>query len=279
MPEFAQFDFRTLFAQQISLPDNEMDLQKAALCLAGEEFPDLDVEEYLARLDKIAGSVRSQAGTTADPGDIARELNHYLFEAEGYSGISSDYYNRENSFLNRVMDTKVGIPITLSVLYLGVAKRLGLKCYGVGMPGHFLVNVQELDLYMDPYHSGQLLSASDCRRLAQSMLGQGIEWNDSFLAPTSSKMVLARMLNNLRHIYSHGRNLDQLASVLERMLLIDESNGSLYKELASCQVKMGKRDLAIGTLQSLIRQSSDEQDIAAANSLIDRLLQAQRPED
>ncbi len=271
MPDFTRPDFRTLFAQHISLPDNEIDLQKAALCLAGEEFPDLDVEGYLVRLDEIAGSIRSQAGTKPDPGDLARALNHYLFEAEGYSGNSSDYYNPENSFLNRVMDTRVGIPITLSVLYLGVAKRLGLKCYGVGMPGHFLVDVQELDLYMDPYHSGQLLSASDCRRLAQSMLGQGIEWSDSFLAPTPSKMVLARMLNNLRHIYSHGGDLDQLTSVLERMLLIDESSVPLYKELVACQIKMGRTDSAVRSLQSLIRQSSDEQEIAAAKSLIDRL--------
>ena len=279
MPEFTQPDFRNLFAHQVSLADSEVDLQKAALCMAGEEYPDLDVEAYLARMDEMAGNVRSQVGAKADPEDLARELNHYLFDSEGFAGNSNDYYNSENSFLNRVMDNRVGIPITLSVLYLGIAKRLGLTCYGVGMPGHFLVNVQELDLYMDPFHSGQLLSAGDCRRLAQSMLGSGIEWNDDFLAPTSSKMVLSRMLNNLRHIYSHGGKLNKLGSVLERMLLIDESNVSLYKELAACQIKLGERDSAIRTLQFLTRQAEDERDIAAAKSLIDSLLQARRPED
>lgn len=276
MSETTQPDFRALFAEQVANADDTIDLQRAALCLAGEEYPSLDVEEYLGRMDKMAAEAKSLAGRSPQTEDVARTLTHYLFDREGFSGNAEDYYNPENSFLNRVLDTRTGIPITLSVLFLGLAKRLGLACHGVGMPGHFLVSVRELDLYMDPFHSGQLLSASDCRRLAQSMFGPAIEWNEGFLAATSSKLILFRMLNNLRQIYLHNNEPERRVSVLERMLLIDDSSLPLYRELAFCQLDLGQRDSAIKTLEKLIQLSENDRDNAAARDLISKLLQARQ---
>ena len=275
MSASTQPDFRALFAHQVSLPDDQVDLPRAALYLAGEAYPDLDAEEYLGRLDAMAGEVAELAGRAASGADLARTLNRYLFDLQGFAGNAQDYYNPENSFLNRVMDTKVGIPITLSVLYLGLSQRLGLHCYGVGMPGHFLVCIQELDLYLDPFHAGELLSAGDCRRLAQSLFGPGVDWNDGFLAPTPAKLIPARMLNNLRHIYAHDRDYRRLAATLERMLLVDESNISLYKELVSCQLKMGDQVAAIRSLETLIRRADNDRDVAAARNLLDNLLRGE----
>ena len=265
-------DFRSLFARQVSLKDDEVDLPLAALYLAGEEYGDLDVDLYLNRLDDLAHEVEALSGSSTDREALARCLNQCLFDQKGFSGNTTDYYNPENSFLNRVMDTGIGIPIALSVLYLGVARRLGLDCNGVGMPGHFLVRIQDLDLYMDPFHAGQLLSAGDCRRLYQQMFGPGSEWEERFLEPTSNKMILLRMLNNLRVIYSQDRDSARLAPVLERMLLLDDASVVLYRELAVCQINLGRKHSAVDTLHRLISHSSNSQEIAAAQNLIRDLI-------
>ena len=199
------YDFRTLFAEEVRLPAGDMDLPRAALYLSGEEYPDLDPDHYLRRMDDMAAEVKSLAGGSAELAALARTFNDYLFDVKRFSGNTGDYYDPHNSFLNRVMDTGIGIPITLSVLYLGVAARLGLDCHGVGMPGHFLVKIEELDLYVDPFHGGQLLSAGDCRRLAEQLFGSNLEWDEGYLSPTPPISILARMLNNLRIIYSQQK--------------------------------------------------------------------------
>lgn len=271
MPETSNADFRTLFAGQASLADERVDLPRSALYLAGEEYPSLPVDEYLGRIDGMAEEVRQRAGPAADRESLARNLNQYLFDRRQFTGNPQDYYNPENSFLNRVMDTGVGIPITLSVLYLGIAGRLGLRCYGVGMPGHFLVGLQDLDLYLDPFHSGQLLSAGDCRRLAAEMFGPSLEWRDEFLAPCPNKLILYRMLNNLRQIYLSGRDFRRHVAALERMLLFEPTGAPLYLELAQAQVHIGDSEAALSTLETLLARSNNEGEIAVARRLSETL--------
>ena len=240
--------------------------------MAGEEYPALEPGHYLRQMDDMAAEVRALAGESAGKETLSRTLNDYLFDVKGFSGNTGDYYDPDNSFLNRVMETGIGIPITLSVLYLGVAARLGLNCHGVGMPGHFLVKIEELDLYMDPFHSGQLLSAGDCRRLAEQLFGANLQWDERFLSPTPAISILARMLNNLRIICSQRRDLARLAAVLERMLLIDPSNVALCRDLAVCHVERGDNAAAVRSLQELISISTNERDVAAARSFIANIL-------
>ncbi len=265
-------DFRALFASQVRLAGEEPDLPRAALYLAGEDCSDLDVNLYLGQLGDMAEEVRSTVGGTAEAEGVARALNHYLFEVKRFSGNAVDYYNPENSFLNRVMDSGIGIPITLSVLYLGVAARLGLDCHGIGMPGHFLVKLNDIDLYMDPFHGGQLLSAGDCRRLAEQLFGPGLNWDERYLSPTPAISILARMLNNLRVIYAHRRDLVRLTGVLERMLLIDSSNVALCRELAICHVERGDISAAVRSLEELISISTVEEDVETAQDFLQKIL-------
>jgi regulator of sirC expression with transglutaminase-like and TPR domain len=266
------YDFRALFTEEVRLAEGVMDLPRAALYLAGEEYPDLEPDHYLRRMDDMADEVRSLAGGSVGLATLARTFNRYLFDVKGFSGNTGDYYDPANSFLNRVMDTGIGIPITLSVLYLGVAARLALNCRGIGMPGHFLVKIEELDLYMDPFHGGQLLSAADCRRLAKQLFGSNLEWDERYLASTPPISILARMLNNLRIIYSQRRDLGRLAAVLERMMLIDPSNPALYRDLAICYVEQGDNAAAVRLLEGLINLSTSERDVAAARNLINSIL-------
>lgn len=264
--------FRALFASQVRLPGEVLDLQRAALYLAGEEYPDLDTSLYLSRMDEMAEEVQAQAGGSAESEAMARTFNHYLFDVKGFSGNARDYYDPHNSFLNRVMDTGIGIPITLAVLYLGIARRLGLTCYGVGMPGHFLVKLEELDLYVDPFNRGQLLSAGDCRRLAGTMFGPNLDWDEQFLSPTPPTLILSRMLNNLRMIYSQRRDLVRLTGVLERMILIDPSSEVLCRDLAFCLLERGDKPAAVLRLEEFISHSTSERAAASARNLIDSIL-------
>ncbi len=248
-------DFRQLFTHQVGLPEAELDLGRAALYLAGEEYPDLDPAHYLRQLDALADEVREAAGAGRDRETLAKGLNFYLFDRLGFTGNPEDYYNPENSYLNRVLDTRVGIPITLSVLYLELARRLELNCYGVGMPGHFLVALEDLDLYLDPFRSGYLLSAGDCRRLAQEMFGPSLAWNDDFLAPCPKRSILFRMLNNLKQIDLWNRDYRRGAGVLQRMVLIDPTAAALYKELAWCQAQLGEYRPAIYSLETYLQRA------------------------
>lgn len=271
MKDASSIYFRSLFTDQVKLDERELDLERSALYMAGEEFPQLDVDLYLSRLDSMSSEVRQSVEMSDDLGQLARALNRYLFDQRKFTGNPQDYYNPENSFLNRVMDTGMGIPITLSVLYLALARRLGLRCHGVGMPGHFLVGLQDLDLYLDPFHSGQLLSSGDCRRLASQMYGAGMPWRDEFLAPCASKTILFRMLNNLRQIYLNNRDFQRHAGALERMLLINPDETPLYLELAQSQVHLGDPAGAAQSLECVLERSGSEGDLAVAKQLLEIL--------
>ena len=179
----SSYNFRASFAEEVSLPEGELDLQRAALYLAGEEYPDLDPGHYLRRMDDMAAEVRSLAENSEELEGLARALNSYLFDIKGFSGNTGNYYDPDNSFLNRVMETGIGIPITLSVLYLGVAKRLGLNGHAVGMPGHFLVKLEELDLYWTPSTTDSFFRQGTAGGLPSTCSGQGWNGTSGFYRP------------------------------------------------------------------------------------------------
>jgi regulator of sirC expression with transglutaminase-like and TPR domain len=181
-------------AQQIQRPDAEMELDRAALYIAGEEYPCLEVKGYFNQLDEIAAEVRSQAGNTHNQRRLMESLNHHLFDHLGFASNQEGYYNPENRFLNRVLDSHVGIPITLSLLYLELGRRLGIICQGIGLPGHFLVRVEELGIYVDTYNGGQLLSVAECPSLVQDALGPYLPWREQYLSPYSKRDILFRLL-------------------------------------------------------------------------------------
>jgi regulator of sirC expression with transglutaminase-like and TPR domain len=246
-------DFRKLFHTQLQLPDEELDLGRAALYLAGEQYPSLDVDGYLRQLDRMAEVVRSEIGDTSDQRRLFRALGHHLFERIGFTGNTDDYYNPDNSFLNRVLETLRGIPITLSLVYLETGRRLGLSCYGVGLPGHFLVGLEELDLYLDPFNAGLLLSSADCRRQVEETFGSRLDWQEEFLSPYSKRDILFRMLTNLKATYLQNEDWHSAVGGLQRLTLIDPSLPYLYKELAWCHLNLGER-LAAGNCLEMYAQ-------------------------
>jgi regulator of sirC expression with transglutaminase-like and TPR domain len=182
-------DPRERFVAAVNLPVDEIPLDEAALCIAAHAHPGLDIDEWCARLDDLAARCPAADFDT---------LRVHLFEREGFSGNIDDYDDPENSFLDSVLDRRLGIPITLSVLMIVVGRRLGVDVRGVGMPGHFLVlDGLRGDVWCDPFHGGARLDARGCRRRFDLVYGGAMPFQPGFLAPTPAHAIVARMLANL----------------------------------------------------------------------------------
>ncbi len=157
--------FAALVGPQIS--DEDIDLVRAALTIARTEYPDLDIESYVARIDELARAAEARISDVGDAAQTIAALNRTLFEEAGLRGNREDYYDPRNSFLNDVLDRGLGIPITLALIYMEVGRRLGFPLFGVGMPGHFLLKHYDIDgreTLVDCFNGGDILSPQDCQR-------------------------------------------------------------------------------------------------------------------
>jgi regulator of sirC expression with transglutaminase-like and TPR domain len=210
-------------------------LAPAALAIARIEYPKLDPDPYMARLDAMGdGARRAIERHTNEAGDAStvsciRAVNAYLFDDEHFIGNRDRYEDPRNSCLNEVLERRTGIPITLSLVYMEVARRAGLQVDGVNFPGHFLVRCPEATrrgssgLIIDPFHGGALLSEHDCRLLLQRHVGSDVAFSKSLLAPATRPQIVVRMLLNLKRVYVHMRSFPQARSVTELLLAITPS--------------------------------------------------------
>ncbi len=197
-----------------------INLAAAALYIAQEEYPQLDVASYLTTLDRMAEQV--QLPSDRYPLKIIQAINRYLYEDLGFCGNSQDYYDPCNSFLNDVLDRRTGIPITLSLVYLEIAKRLDFPMVGVGFPGHFLIrpDLEEIGIHVDCFDRGEILFEQDCQARLQQLYGANVKVEPRFFSPVSDRQFLVRMLTNLKQIYLNQGQVDKCLAVLERILLI-----------------------------------------------------------
>lgn len=264
----ANSKFRSLFTQIIQKPEEDIQLDLAALYLAGEEYPELDVSFHLAELDAFATQISLRVGYETAPADLARAIAGYLFDEIGFHGNSGEYYDPDNSFLNRVLKTRTGIPITLSLIFLEVGRRLGLRCSGVGLPGHFIVGLDDSEEYLDPFNAGTILSVGDCRNLVHQMLGGRLEWTDEFLAPYSKQDLLFRMLNNLKSVHMQSQQWAKAVGVIQRMAIISPQLPSLYQEQAWCQAEQHQYRLAIKSLETYLEKVDSPEDAKRAKDQI-----------
>jgi regulator of sirC expression with transglutaminase-like and TPR domain len=207
------------------LPEERIDLARAALVIAADEYPGLDVEGYLAQIDDMAAKLRARLRPDIGTADTIISLNHYLFQELGFSGNSAEYYDPRNSFLNDVLDRRTGIPITLSLVYLEIGRRLGLALHGVSFPAHFLVKCTTRDgaIVLDPFARGASLSLDELRSRVKKLRG-GIEPAPeivkSMLAVAGNREILARILRNLRGIFLHRNEHGKALAVAGRILAL-----------------------------------------------------------
>lgn len=223
--------------------EQELNLAEAALLIARDEYPALDVEAYLRQIDELATGVQQRLPAQAGLEDTLVALNQFLFVEQGFSGDMDNYDDPRNSFLNEVLDRKRGIPITLSILYMEVGRRLGLPLKGVSFPGHFLVKftTREGEVVLDPFSGGCLMSKEDLEQMLEDTFGAAEAAYaplERLLISANKKEILVRMLRNLKGAYLRRERHDKALTVVNQILLIqpdqpDEvrDRGRIYEHL------------------------------------------------
>lgn len=231
-------DARSRFSTMVTGPEQRINLAEAALLIAQEEYPDLDVAAYLRRLDTLAAAARRDVRADMQPVEQVTRLNRFMFIECGFVGNNEDYYDPRNSFLNEVIDRQTGIPITLSVVYSEVAQRLDLPVYGVSFPGHFLAKyVGEAEIIIDPFF-GTVISRKECAQRLQEIYGKRARLGRSLLRPATPREILVRMLSNLKQVYVHQSDFARALACVDRILLLAPEHprelrdrGILYQRL------------------------------------------------
>ncbi|XGW00007.1 MAG: SirB1 family protein [Leptolyngbya sp. BL-A-14] len=213
---------RQLFHREVQQADEQIDLERAALYLAQEDYPALDVEEYLNALDTMAADVEERSPNELYPLKKIQAINRYLYDELGFIGNTADYYDPRNSFLNEVIDRRTGIPITLSLVYLAIARRIGLRLVGINMPGHFLIRpvIEDAEICVDAFHQGEILFPQDCEERLTQMYGRPVTLQPAFLQPVTNRQYLARMLTNLKMTYLDRGNFQHALAAIDRLLLL-----------------------------------------------------------
>ncbi len=227
-----------LLFQHVVGRGDDFDLLVASLVAVEFEYPDLDISRYVARVDAFAELVRSEVDGPDERDDPSRDgplvaLDRTFFGQLGFRGNQDDYYDPRNSFMNEVIERRTGIPISLSVLYIELGRRLGLDLAGLSFPGHFLVRYQAGDelVFIDPFHQGARLDVEALEGRLRRVVGPGAELAEEHLEPASKHHMLTRMLTNLAAIYRRAGDVYRGIAVLERMLVLDPANSRVDGEL------------------------------------------------
>ncbi len=234
-------------AQLLSVSDKKINLAEAALMVARLEYPQLDIPAYLSKIQNLADEISHRLPLSASVGDTLNQLNQVLFIEKGFGGNHDDYYDPRNSFLNDVMDRKLGIPISLSILYMQLGEALGLPLAGVSFPGHFLVKLDLDDgaIILDPYYGGISLSEEDLYERLQDFYGEKVKRGDTFaLLESSSKQdIVTRIMRNLRNLYMHDGDWEKALLMADMMVEFDEDKADSIKSRAAIYDKL-EHDMA-----------------------------------
>jgi regulator of sirC expression with transglutaminase-like and TPR domain len=249
---------RRQFADIMAGPDEQVDLAQAALLIACEEYPDLDVGRYLRRVDALADAVAARLEGDPGPLSAVRALNGLLFDEEGFRGNLEDYYDPRNSFLNDVLDRRTGIPITLSTLYIEVGRRAGLDVEGIGLPGHFVVRVN--GTLVDPFHGGAVLTEQDCQKRLDRIYGGRLQLDETMLAACDRKAIVARTLGNLKAIYTKAGDFFRALNVVELLLRVNPESLEEMRDRGMLHASLDCYALAAGELEEYVRRSGTAAD-------------------
>jgi regulator of sirC expression with transglutaminase-like and TPR domain len=226
------------FSAVVSRDDFALD--EAALLIGAWDYPERDLAAYRAALDAIAADVLPDVARASGGIGRARAISDWLFERLGFAGNADDYFDPRNSFLCEVIDRRIGIPISLSVLYLEVARRVGVLAQGVNFPGHFLVRVAIEDawLFLDPFTNGRTLAPADLEALLRKTTTPNAVLEPSVIAAASKRQIVARMLVNLAGIYGRNGDLPRSLDVLERLAVLEPSNPRIARDLTQLRERV-----------------------------------------
>jgi len=245
------------------IEDERVDLLRSALTFARIEDPQLDIEDYVRRVDELAARVAEKIEDPDDPAQVIAALNDVLFREEMFRGNTVDYYSPRNSFLHDVLDRCLGIPITLALVYMEVARRVGFQLFGVGMPGHFLLKHYDVDgqsILIDAFERGSIVTEDDCRQKLDSIYSGQVALQPEFLLPVTRRQMLTRMLNNLRAIYLSQRDFRRAVQVVDLILVIYPRSPEDMKQRAVLRYNLNDFRGALSDFEEYVKMSPDASD-------------------
>jgi len=254
-------------------PDDSIELALGALLIAAEEYPQLRPAPYLQRLDYLAERVRDHLGDETAAPVVLGELSRLLFEEEGFRGNAEAYYDPRNSYLNDVLDRRLGIPITLGIIYLEIGWRLGLPLHGVSFPGHFMLRYEgeALRLLIDPYHGGQIRFEDQAQELLDRVYGGSVRLQPEYLKTATRRDVLVRLLANLKTIHMNTRDDARALAAVDRILLIRPTAAEEMRDRGMLLARLERVEEAIGALESYLDLAPSARDASRVRLLIEEL--------
>src|SRR5207237_7668602 len=258
-------------AQLLGGDDSGVALARACLMIAQDAYPGLDVDRYLGEIERMAIRLRARMPQANAAEDRIVALNQFLFDDLGYWGNTDDYYDPRNSYLNEVIDRKTGIPITLSILYMELGRRIGLPLEGVSFPGHFLVRLRLRAgmLVLDPFAGGVPQSESELRERLKRVIPEGVASDvpvgelplDQFLEPASKRQILSRLLRNLKGIYRETDKPERMLEVINRMLVVTPAAASELRDRGYVYQRLECWRPALKDLSEYLQREPDAPDL------------------
>ncbi|HWL87430.1 MAG TPA: tetratricopeptide repeat protein [Polyangiaceae bacterium] len=245
------------------MPDHEIDVGLGAVLIARDAYPDLDIERTLGRFDELAQPLQTLDLSRAAPPTQASCLREHLHGACGFNGNEHDYYDTRNSLISDVLDRRLGIPITLSVVYCEVAKRANVMARGVSFPGHFLVRIDaenEEPLVVDPFFGCRTLGERDLSELYAKAIGATATLPPDALAPAAPRAILQRMLVNLRAVYLSRGDMARAMLAIDRILCLTPDATEPLRERGLLSARLGAREQALADLERFLELAPNAED-------------------
>lgn len=264
-------DFRAYAAQA----DQELDLLQGALLIASDARPGLDSSRVTQQLDELSEPLAAKGLSRLPVVEQAQAIADQLFVRAGFLGNTADYYDPRNSFLDEVLARRLGIPITLSVLYVEVARRVGVRASPVGFPGHFLVRIDDARrrLLIDPFHGGRVLGDEALSNLLRRS-GSRQPLRADLIAPTPVRQVVARMLMNLRAVYAMRADYARLLVVFDRLVDLLPDSSAEARDRGFLFAQLGAPEAALNDLRRYLELAPHAEDAAEVRGSIERLQEA-----
>jgi len=254
-----------LFRRMLDRPEEEIDLAEAALLIAKNAYRDLDVPGYLARIGELAGKLSAQLPEDGTESSRIVALNRFLFEDQGFAPSVENYYDPRNSFLNEVLERRVGIPLSLSILYIEVGRRIGLPLQGISFPGHFLVKctLKEGVVIIDPYCGGITLSLQDLQQRLRETRGGEVSRAivAAMLVAANKREILARMLRNLKGIYLDQRDYVRALSAIDWIIAVTPGDATEVRDRGLIYVKLECFRAALEDLEHYMQKAPNATDM------------------
>jgi regulator of sirC expression with transglutaminase-like and TPR domain len=274
-------ELRQRFLAAVGREEEEINLAETALMVAQEEYPQLPIGRYLGRLDLLAEEVRDRLDDENADLVVLQELLGVLYNRQNFRGNREAYYDPRNSFLNDVLDRKLGIPLTLGIVLLEVGWRLGLPLEGVNFPGHFLVRFRgdAIDLLVDPYDSGAVRFEDEAQHLLDRVYGGMVRVQDSFLKRSTKREMLVRLLVNLKSLYLNVQDHSRALAAVERIQLIRPISPMEIRDKGVILARLGRRNEALEQLEAYLNVAPEAPDIDRIVGLVEELKNESRARD